>query len=265
MPRRTRTREKPLFELIAAEFEQLPARVGITTSIVLAAVGWVVPALIPRDGLNLAGSLALIASYLAYGLAFLILVSTAVGAARRRFDGARFDSTVSLDDLTWAQFEGYLAEYFRRRGSTVTYRGGSSADGGVDLVLDDASGRRIVQAKHWKTQRVGVVELRALWGVREDEHARGAVLVTSGDFTPDALAFAKGKQFELIDGSELRRLIAEVKGGQKVVPVVATATDTCPQCGRGTLQRRLARRGANAGGYFLGCSRFPECRYTRNA
>lgn len=262
---RRRSQEKPLFEEIAEQFGDLPARAGIFVSIVLAATGWVIPILVPRDGLSLSGSLALIASYLAWGLAFLILVSTLVGAARRRFDRARFDSTVSLDDLSWAQFEGYLAEYFRRRGSSVTYRGGSSADGGVDLVLEDASGRRIVQAKHWKARRVGVVELRSLWGVREDENARGAVLVTSGDFTPDARAFAQGKELELINGRELRDLIAEVTGGEgKAVPVAATVTETCPKCGRGTLQRRLARRGANAGGYFFGCSRFPECGYTRD-
>ena len=264
MPRNTR--EKPLFEQIAVEFEHLPVRTGIITAVVLAATGWVVPILIPRDGLNLAGSLALIASYLAYGLAFLILVSTGVGAARRRFEGARFDSTASLDDLTWAQFEGYLAEYFRRRGSSVTYRGGSSADGGVDLVLEDASGRRIVQAKHWKSRSVGVVTLRALWGIRDDERARGAICVTSGDFTPDAVAFARGKELQLINGSELRRLIAEMKGAAvAAIPVVAAAAETCPQCGRGVLGKKLARRGPNAGGYFLGCSRFPECRYTRSA
>lgn len=36
----------------------------------------------------------------------------------------------------------------------------------------------------------------------------------------------------------------------------------CPKCGS-TMQRRLARRGANAGRYFLGCSRYPTCTGTR--
>jgi restriction system protein len=261
-----RTREKPLFEQIAEEFTDLPLKVGVITSLVLAATGWAAPMLFPVVGLELTGYLAIVGRYVVWTLAALIFISASAGAIRRRLDGQRFESDVSLEDLSWAQFEGYLAAYFRKRGSTVTYRGGSSADGGVDLVLDDASGRRIVQVKHWKMQRVGVVELRALWGVREDEKARGAVFVTSGDFTPDARAFAVGKQLELIDGPQLRRLIAEAKGHEaKGLPALAATSAPCPQCGRGTLQRRLARRGANAGGYFLGCSRFPECRYTRNA
>jgi hypothetical protein len=38
---------------------------------------------------------------------------------------------------------------------------------------------------------------------------------------------------------------------------------TCPRCGSGMV-RRTANRGPNAGGNFWGCSRFPQCRGTRN-
>ncbi len=37
----------------------------------------------------------------------------------------------------------------------------------------------------------------------------------------------------------------------------------CPKCG-GELKRRKAKRGHTAGSYFLGCSNFPRCRYTKN-
>lgn len=265
MPRRRA--EEPLFEEIAEEFEQLPFRAGLIAATFLAIVGWVLPVIFPMQGLALGGSLAIMGRYLLWLLAFMVLLSSAFGALRRLIDGRRFDSDADIEQLTWSQFEGHLAEYFRRRGSAVTYRGGSSADGGVDLVLDDATGRRIVQAKHWKTRRVGVVPLRALWGVLDDERAQGAVFITSGTFTPDALAFAEGKRLELIDGVRLRRLIAEVKGVQPAgVPAFGTVSqaEVCPGCGQGQLERRLARRGAHAGSYFLGCSRYPQCRYTRN-
>jgi restriction system protein len=223
----------------------------------------VLPLLFPTSGLNLGGYLAIAGRYLCWLLAFMVLISSAVGAARRRSEGRRFDSAVRLEELTWAQFEGYLAEYFRRRGCVVTSRGGSLADGGVDLVLEDGSGRRIVQAKHWKTRRVGVVPLRALWGVLEDERAQGAICVTSGEFTPDARAFARGKALELIEGIQLRQLIAQIKG-EPARAVAETSVNTCPRCGRGVLQRKLARRGRNAGSYFLGCNRYPECKYASN-
>jgi len=43
-----------------------------------------------------------------------------------------------------------------------------------------------------------------------------------------------------------------------------SATDICPKCG-GELVERVARKGRNAGGKFLGCSAYPKCRYTRDA
>ncbi len=41
------------------------------------------------------------------------------------------------------------------------------------------------------------------------------------------------------------------------------ANGFCPRCGA-PLVMRTARRGANAGSQFIGCSRYPKCTYTRN-
>ena len=38
----------------------------------------------------------------------------------------------------------------------------------------------------------------------------------------------------------------------------------CPRCG-GKLILRTAKKGANAGNHFYGCSNFPKCRYVCNA
>lgn len=259
-----RRRERPLFEEIAEGFENLPLRVGLGAALALAVVGWALPLIFPAQGPSIAGSLAVVGRYLIWLLALMIALSSLVGAIRRWSEGRRFDSDAAITDLSWSEFEAYLAEYFRRRGCTVRSRGGASADGGVDLVVEDGSGRRIVQAKHWKTRSVGVVPLRALWGVLGDERAQGAVFVTSGRFTPDALAFAEGKRLELVDGGRLRQMVAEVKGAPTPVRPSVEAREACPECKSGVLQRRLARRGPNAGSYFLGCSRYPECRYTRS-
>jgi restriction system protein len=262
MPRRSA--DKTLFDEVIETFGQLPGRVGLITALVLILFGWLLPLVFTGPGLT--SAFATTGRFVLWVLAALVMIGAAVGAMRRSQDRRRFDSTATLEDLTWSQFEGYLAEYFRRRGSSVTYRGGAVADGGVDLVLDDAAGRRIVQAKHWKVRSVGVVPLRALWGILDDERAQGAVVVTSGQFTADALAFAEGKRLELIGGEQLRRLVAEVRAASGAEPVpAASQTVACPQCGRGALTKRLARHGRNAGSSFLGCSRFPDCRYTRSA
>jgi len=245
---------------VVGTFAELPAKVGLVTAGLLLILANGLPRLLGTPG-TLAASMSVAASYVAWFLALLVLLGVVIGVIRGWLDRRRFDS-FDIDQLTWTEFESYLAEYYRRCGASVTRRGGGARDGGVDLVLDEASGRRIVQAKHWKERRVGVVALRALWGVLHDERAQGAVFVTSGSFTPDATSFARGKRLELIDGPKLRRLVAEMR--KSTGAVALTESDVCPKCGRGRLQRKLARRGAHAGSYFRGCDRYPACNYIRN-
>src|SRR2546428_376997 len=121
MPRRDET---SVLEEFAEAFENLPARAGLVTAASLALIGWVIPLFFPSSGLNLAGSLATASRYVMWLLALIVLMSTGVGVVRRWIDGRRFDSGVEVDELSWSQFEGHLAEYFRRRGASVTYRGG---------------------------------------------------------------------------------------------------------------------------------------------
>jgi len=143
------------------------------------------------------------------------------------------------------------------------------ADGGVDLSLTYPGGERlIVQCKHWKNRHVGVKPVRELWGVLDDEKADGAIFVTSGSFSAEALAFARGKRLELIDGAQLRGMMAELKRTQPAAPVVEPAQGAsnplCPRC-ESPMVLRTARRGANAGEQFWGCSTYPKCQGTRPA
>jgi DNA-binding helix-hairpin-helix protein with protein kinase domain len=48
-----------------------------------------------------------------------------------------------------------------------------------------------------------------------------------------------------------------------VTPPARSAVPTCPRCGSRMIQR-MARRGANSGHGFWGCSRYPTCRGTRS-
>ena len=47
------------------------------------------------------------------------------------------------------------------------------------------------------------------------------------------------------------------------VPLHSPVPPLCPRCGK-PLVVRTARRGANAGGRFYGCTGYPSCRYTRS-
>ena len=193
-----------------------------------------------------------------WSLAGLVLAYTLVGVWRRFIDRQTFDATDDPAGLTWSRFERLMAEFYRRKGATVTPRGGLIADGGVDLYLSYPSGERlIVQCKHWTERHVGVKPLRELWGVLDDEKADGAIFVTSASFTADALAFARGKRLELIDGLKLRGMMAEVKRTQAVTLIAevtpGATTPLCPRC-ESPMVLRVARRGANAGEQFWGCS-----------
>lgn len=188
---------------------------------------------------------------------------SAFGRAKRRrllADVAQNPTTGALDGMTWSEFELLVGEAFRRKGYAVTETGGGGADGGVDLVLSKGSERHFVQCKQWKAFKVGVTTVRELYGVMAARGAAGGYVVTSGQFTTDAQEFAAGRNITLIDGQALRSLI----GGVQAAPVTRQgATPVCPQCG-GTMVRRTAKRGANAGGSFWGCSAYPTCRGVRN-
>lgn len=177
-----------------------------------------------------------------------------------------------------------VGEAFRLQGYEVTELGGEGPDGGVDLVLRKGKEKFLVQCKQWKAFKVGVQVVRELYGVMAAKGAAGGFVVTSGSFTEDAMAFASGRNVNLVDGPKLFGLIQQAKaarGGQSgqvgrvdiagparpVTPAQGTAfaaiAVTCPSCSS-TMVRRVAKRGDNAGKPFWGCTRYPAgCRGTR--
>ena len=182
---------------------------------------------------------------------------------------AESSSPAALGDMTWREFEGLVEEAFRMRGYSVRRIGGDGPDGGVDLVLDRGAEKVLVQCKQWRAMRVGVSVVRELYGVMAAQGAAAGIVVTSGSFTPDAVEFAEGRNVRLIAGPELMELVREARAAKPrdVSPArssQAPATSHapgCPRCGN-PMVRRVAKRGANAGQAFYGCSRYPDCRGT---
>jgi restriction system protein len=169
----------------------------------------------------------------------------------------------ALESMSWRQFEMLVGEVFRRKGFKVEERGGNGPDGGVDLALRLGNDLYLVQCKQWKSMRVGVATVRELYGVMAAEHAVGGFVVASGDFTDDAQLFAEGRSIEIVGTDQLLDLIEET-AGESIGGTVSSITDSpsCPACGASMI-RRTAKRGANAGGQFWGCSNFPDCRGIR--
>ncbi|WP_290697450.1 restriction endonuclease [Amphritea sp.] len=167
------------------------------------------------------------------------------------------------DEMNWQQFELLVGEAFRQAGYRVIDGGDAGADGGVDVHLSKDGNKYFVQCKHWKTRKVGVAIVRELFGVIAGAGVKGGFVVTSGDFTEEAKAFAKGKQLGLINDTKLDKMI---RTAQKTLPESALReaqsppeTPVCPKC-VSTMVKRKARQGARAGQEFWGCSQFPKCR-----
>lgn len=222
-------------------------------------------------GQTLFKTLASVGQYL-LPLAFLVGAGmSAFGRFKRHSLHERVASSSvpgALNDMSWQQFEALVGEAFRRKGYAVTETGGGGADGGIDLILKRGGETFLVQCKHWKAYKVGVNTVRELYGVMAAEGATGGFVVTSGVFTDEARAFAAGRNIELLDGAALHALIRGVSVPAKVASISSAVTSAsepaCPLC-QSTMVKRTAKRGANSGNAFWGCSQYPACKGTRPA
>src|SRR5205823_282621 len=204
-------------------------------------------------------------------LALLFFLATAALSALRSIKTARMlegqTSLASLRQLPWKRFEDLLGEAYRRQGYKVEETLGGGPDGGVDLILGRDGKVTLVQCKRWNGAPVGVRQVRELYGVLHDRGASAAKLVATTSFTPDALAFAKGKPIELVDSNGLLRLLQTVQTSGKIVvppplPESDHLTPDCPKCGSAMVVRE-AKQGVYAGQNFWGCPDFPKCRGKR--
>lgn len=212
---------------------------------------------------------------LAFGGQFLIpfaCVLAAIGSIASRSRRKKLVADVqaatqpgkAIDGLSWRQFEQLVGEAFRRQGYSITETGGNGPDGGIDLILRKDREKYLVQCKHWRSLKVGVAVIREFFGAMAVEGAAGGFVVTSGQFTKEAEAFASGRNVQLVDGAVLRRWIAQRRDAVvQVEPVIAAGQQShepsCPKC-NAPMVKRVAKRGANAGNAFWGCSGYPGCR-----
>jgi len=211
-------------------------------------------------------ALALAGQYLLplfFGLGALISAFRRGKAARLHAAASRADA---IDSMSWQEFEILVGEYFRRQGFGVTDNGGGGADGGVDVVLHNGPDCYLVQCKHWRALRVGVQPVRELYGVMAANGVTAGFVVTSGDFTEEAVRFADGIALTLVNGKTLLRGIRAQAGSGPVNAPADLSVPDCPLCSAPMVLRQ-ARSGATPGKQFWGCSRYAQnrCRGTREA
>jgi len=255
-----RRRQQNIFDVLLT----LPWWAGLVAAMVVFILfKYVVPAMVLGDHFlgMLAGGLKRAAPY----IAILLLVIAPAARLRRLFRRRLLDGQTDLDALcamSWPQFELLVGEGFQRLGYSIEEKGGTAQDNGIDLVLRKDDATTLVQCKQWRAKQVDVSAVRELYGVMIAEKASGALLVTTGRFTLDTIAFASGKPIGLIDGNALIELVQSVQKGEPKASPTSAPQPSCHVCSRPMIRRR-ARRGLRSGGEFWRCAAHPSCKATR--
>jgi hypothetical protein len=181
---------------------------------------------------------------------------------------------LTLDDITWENFELLAGEIFRRKGFEVQISSGLGADGGKDLTLRKEGEVRLVQCKFLGAEnKVSVMAMREFYGLVVAEKAKRGIFMTTGLYSRDAKEFAEGKPIKLLGRAEIEQLMASVaRPGENLCDVrewindfaaVANVVDPdCPRC----RQPMKLRRGVT-GQAFWGCTSYAKtrCRGKRDA
>lgn len=164
-----------------------------------------------------------------------------------------------IQSIDWFQFEK-LIELAYSKTHKVARRGGAKADGGIDLIIEDASGQTAVQCKHWKSWKVGVRNVRELVGAMADAGLKKGILVTIKGYSTEAAELAKRHNIELVDEAKALMLL-EKADAEAVNAILNDHRKFCPRC-ENEMVLRTARKGDNAGGKFWGCTEYPKCHQT---
>jgi restriction system protein len=228
---------------------------------------FIIPAIKLQQDLNHAflNSLIKAAPIFAPIVAIFLLIPapiSLINSLRKRKLLGKQKSIDTIRHLNWKQFEELVGEAYRRQGYKVYEKTGTGPDGGIDLTLKKNNELIIVQCKQWRNTKVGVDKVRELYGVQISKNANRSILITSGFFTQEAENFAANKPIDLIDGFQLLKSIKNIQRDYKTTQEDTKTDVVCPACGS-KMVLRTARKGANIGQQFWGCSKFPACRGTK--
>jgi restriction system protein len=213
---------------------------------------------------------------LAWVVLIIGLVTAAMSAMRVSHRSRSLDKQTGLESLrsmSWRQFEQLVGEAYRRLGYSIEETGQGGADGGIDLLLRKDGVTTLVQCKQWRNQKIGVAVVREMYGLMVHHQAYAVKIVCTGVFSSECEAFARDKPIELVVGTELLRLVHQLKSvppparlepnvqGKPVlgpVEIQQSSAPSCPKCSSIMAERTNRATGQQ----FWGCLKFPACRGT---
>jgi Restriction endonuclease len=175
----------------------------------------------PPGTLAIAGAaLVLLGSPLAGGGRALILLGIVAliiagvaglgGRGEKEREACQRSGMTAADAMTGRQFEALLEHLFAHKGYRVARIGGRG-EFGADLLLNDAPGRTIVQARRC----TGVVRRDAIQeavAARDHYGAARALVVTSSDYSQEAVAVANSNGVSLWNRATLAAELTAYRG-----------------------------------------------------
>jgi restriction system protein len=121
----------------------------------------------------------------------------------------------SVRELSWEGYWSLVADIFRHHGHAVFAGEGPDRDV-IDMeVSRDGLGRLIVNCQLRGMKQIGAAPLEEMVQVAERNGADGALLITDGDFSPEAHSYAAGRSLILVDGDALLDLVLELTLGDE--------------------------------------------------
>jgi hypothetical protein len=151
------------------------------------------------------------AALILLGAVVLILAGVAVlgGRGAKQREAYQRSGMTAVDAMSGRQFEVLLENFFANKGYRVARIGGRG-DFGADLLLNDAQGRTIVQARHWN----GVVRHDAVQqavAAMTRYRAQRALVVTSSDYSQQAVSMANSNGVTLWNRAILTAEFNEIR------------------------------------------------------
>lgn len=113
----------------------------------------------------------------------------------------------SLQKLSGAEFEEYVANVFRKKGYQVEITN-ISGDHGIDLLMQKGKEKIAVQCKRW-SDPVGEGVVRDFYGSLLHQGAKLGCIIATTTYSDHAKEFAQGKPIKLIDFDGFIRIVLD--------------------------------------------------------
>lgn len=158
-----------------------------------------------------------------------------------------------LNEIDWYQFEKFCAALLEADDFSVERKGGAHPDGGVDLLVEKAGARALIQCKHWRTWNLKESVVREMLGSMTHFSVKQGAIYTLKGWTEPAAELAAQHDITLVNGYELAKSAVLQLTPAKLSEVLDSSLHHCPKCEAPMVWR--------TGDFtpFWGCSRYPRC------